>query len=323
MNEVPGGCAARKLVPPGEASGGPDLERVADDAGTRVVVRSFELARQVLRDEEGFHQAGFGAESVAKTRMRPPILHLEGAEHRTQRRAAARFFTPKAVEDYRPMMEQLSKRLVAELRPDRPADLSELSLRMAVEVAARVVGLTNSSLAGMTRRLDAFIENDPLATKVTLRGLPGMVRTQANLALFYWLDVKPAIRARRGQPQEDVISQVLAHGFSDVEVLTECVTYGAAGMVTTRELITAGAWHLLDDPVLLQRFRAADRVERADILQETLRLEPVVGHLRRRAVRPTTLTGSDEVVEVRPGDLVDVDIRADNADAQAVGDLGL
>ena len=59
-----------------------------------MVVRSFDLAREILRDEAGYHQAGFGADNVRhQTRMRPPILYLEGPDHRTQRRASAPFFT--------------------------------------------------------------------------------------------------------------------------------------------------------------------------------------------------------------------------------------
>ena len=315
------GCPARKLVPPGEGAGGPDVERRDDGPDRRVVVRSFALVRQVLRDEDGFHQAGFGADTVLQgaSRIRPPVLYLEGPDHRAQRRAAARFFTPKAVEDYRPMMQELSERLVGELRPDRPVDLSALSLRMAVEVAARVVGLTDSNLRGMTRRLDSFFEGDPMVSRVRLRALPQLVKAQSALWRFYWLDVKPAIRARRRRPREDVMSQLLEQGFSDLDVLTECVTYGAAGMVTTREFITVGAWHLLEEPGLAARFRAADREGRTQILQEALRLEPVVGHLMRRATRATSLAGVDGTVEVEAGDLVDLDVRAANADARAVG----
>ena len=151
MRDASGGCPVRKLTPPGETATGPDVERVHGPDGTRVVVRSFALAREVLRDEDGYRQAGFGAETVrTQSTMRPPILYLDGPDHRAQRRASAPFFTPKAVEAYRPMMEELAERLVAGLRPDRGTDLADLAMRMAVEVVGRVVGLTHSSLPGMT-----------------------------------------------------------------------------------------------------------------------------------------------------------------------------
>ena len=298
-------------------------------SGRRWVFRTFDLARAVLREESAFSQAGFGAEQISGTNMRPPILYLEGPPHRSQRKAAARLFAPKVVEGYRPMMEVLSRRLVGQLRTDRGHDLSDLSLSMAVEVAARVVGLTNSSLRGMTRRLDTFFDTDSAPgrrTPVTvLRSALGTARRHTATLRFYWLDVKPAIRARRRHPgrSDDVISQLLDQGFSDLEILTECLTYGAAGMVTTREFITVAAWHLLDDPTLLARFRAGDRDDRTTLLNETLRLEPVVGHLQRRAERDVTLPGPDGDIEVSAGDLVDLDIRAANADGATVGDRPL
>jgi cytochrome P450 len=326
------GCPVRKLEPDGRRDG-PPLELVVEHGAERWVVRSFDLARQVLREPDGTAQAGFGAEGVLagaatprsswhgrpQRAMRPPILYLEGAQHRGQRKAAARFFAPKVTEDYRAMMEALSTELVAEVRSDRPVDLSRLSMRMAVEVAARVVGLTNSSTRGMARRLDTFFSGNPLESRSGLTGWLRAARTGTATARFYWLDVKPAIRARRRRPQSDVISQLLAEGFSDLDVLTESLTYGAAGMVTTRELICVTAWHLLDDPALLAHYRAGNRDERQAVIQETLRLEPVVGHLYRRLQEPLTLT-VDGVQQTLPaGALVDLDLRAANADPATVG----
>lgn len=221
------------------------------------------------------------------------------------------------------MMETLSKELVGEVRAARSVDLSQLSLRMAVQVTARVVGLTNSSVKGMARRLDTFFEGDPTTVAWDPRSVLAMLRRNSALLRFYYLDVKPAIRARRRHRQSDVISQLLDAGFSDPDILTECVTYGAAGMVTTREFITVAVWHLLDDPALLDRYREAEMGERLDILNEMLRLEPVVGHLYRRTTRPMSLPTPDGVPEVPNGALIDFDIRAINADAATVGALPL
>ena len=51
-----------------------------------------------------------------------------------------------------------------------------------------------------------------------------------------WTDDQ-LIHTRRHQPQEDVISYLIEKGYRNREILTECVTYAAAGMVTTREFI--------------------------------------------------------------------------------------
>lgn len=312
-------CPVRKLDPDG-STGGPALERVSGPTGDRWVVRTFALARQVLRAQDATQQAGFGAEEIARGgKMRQPILYLEGPQHREQRSAAARLFAPKVTEDYREMIEALSDELTARLRADRWVDLTRLSLTLATQVAGRVIGLTNSSPRGMERRLESFFDFGAGDGRRTVRSLLRTLRSRSAVLRFFALDVKPAIRARRRHPGEDVVSQLLAQGFSDFEILTECITYGAAGMATTREFITVAAWHLLDDADLLRRYRAADTAERVQVLEEILRLEPVVGHLYRRTTAPLTLTTTEGDQLVGVDERVDLDIRAINADAATVG----
>ncbi len=315
-------CPARKLSPP-DAEAGPGLERVEHFGEPAWVVRSFDLGRRILREPDATRQAGFGADQVYRARgMRAPILYLEGDQHRLQRRASARFFAPAVIETYRPMMEDLADRLIDRLRPDRPTDLTGLTMRMAVQVAAQVIGLTDSSVAGMSRRLAAFFDSNPLAAGRGPAGVRRGLRVGTRTAHFYWMDVKPAIRARRRRRQADIISQLIDLGFSDLEILTECVTYAAAGMATTRELITAAAWHFVDDPELLAGYRRTDVIGRRKLLEELLRVEPVVGYLRRRTTRAYTLTGPNGTATLAPGTLVDIRLRMVNFDPEVVGEDG-
>lgn len=189
--EAPG-CPRRKLVPVGETTG-PALERATLTGDERWVIRSFDAARQVLRESDAVQQAGFGAEQVnrAGNKMRPPVLYLEGAAHRAQRKTAARFFAPKVTEDYRDMMQALSDQLVSRLRTDVPVDLSRLSMTMAVQVAARVVGLTNSSVTGMAKRLDAFFSGSDSAGGAGVLERVTKLLQQSNLLRFYYWDVSP------------------------------------------------------------------------------------------------------------------------------------
>jgi cytochrome P450 len=86
-----------------------------------------------------------------------------------------------------------------------------------------------------------------------------------------FLDVQPAIKARRRQLQEDVISHLISQGYNDTEILTECVTYAAAGMVTTREFISVAAWQLLEQPALRTRYLAAPlAIQETDVLLQRL-----------------------------------------------------
>ncbi len=133
---------------------------------------------------------------------------------------------------------------------------------------------------------------------------------------FYFLDVLPAIRAHRRDPQEDVISHLIDQGYSGVEIMIECVTYGAAGMITTREFISMAAWHFMERPALRERYLIAGEKERLAILGEILLLEPVVGHLYCRATRDLLLGDTT----IPAGELMDLYIRAANADEIVVGE---
>jgi cytochrome P450 len=311
-----------KAAEPAEA---PDIERAADGSWH---VRGFQEARAILRGSNT-KQAGFRADVINRISAagNVPILYQEGKAHQQQRKQTARFFTPRTVSrDYRRLMETLADDLIANLKESRRADLSALSLTLAVQVASAVVGLTNSRMPGMHKRLDAFFSFNPgdetaaSGLRTTLKRLRALVVSQAQLAAFYYLDVKPAIDARRRQPREDVISHLLSQGYRNREILTECITYAAAGMVTTREFISMAAWHMLEQPTLRARYLAAEEGERITILEEILRLEPVVGHLYRRATDDIQLLLGDESITIPEGALMDLHVHAANTDERIVGE---
>ena len=302
------------------AGQGAPLER--DESGVWHV-RGFREARALLR-ADGTRQAGFMAEQVSMMpdTMRPPVLFQEGETHRDQRTKTAKFFTPATTDKhYRGFMTAYADELVTELKTEGRADLSELSMRLAVGVAAQVVGLTDSRVPGMSRRIEAFFHQQK-AQGAAGRFL-GELRNQLKVARFFFLDVQPAIRARRRKGREDLITHLLSEGYGPTEILTECVTFAAAGMATTREFIGVAAWHLLEHPDLKARYLIAGEKERYAILHELLRLEPVVGRLLRRAEEDVELETGGRTVTIPAGDLIDLDIYSVNADESAVGEAPL
>ncbi len=92
--------------------------------------------------------------------------------------------------------------------------------------------------------------------------------------------------------------------------------FGAAGMITTREFITIAALHLISKPKLRDRFVVAGDVERRAILEEILRLEPVIGKLYRRTTAPMDLPNGEHV---EAGQSFVIDLRSSNVDPEAVG----
>src|SRR5262249_53567868 len=155
-------------------------------------------------------QAGFGAQQIEQISgfLKPAILYQEGPTHHQQRKQTARFFTPKAVDsNYRQLMEKLTDELISGLKREKRGNLSEISFKLAVGVAAQIVGLTNSRNSRMHKRLDAFFS---FSTSTDLPGwhpkklIAPFVAIRCQLG-FYLNDVRPAIRARKQQPQDDLI----------------------------------------------------------------------------------------------------------------------
>jgi cytochrome P450 len=292
-----------------------------DEAGVWHV-RGFDEARAILRNGET-KQAGFNAELLERlpNKMKPPILYQEGKVHHQQRKMTARYFTPKVVSSsYRQLMERLVEQSIQRLERKKKADLSDISLQLAVRVASEVVGLTNSRLPGMAARLDAFFAGNPADMSVTPRTFLRFLKNQSTMLAFFLLDVKPAIQARRRSPREDVISHLVSQGANDGEILTECITYAAAGMATTREFISAAAWHFLEHPELRERYLAAPEEERHELLSEVLRLEPVVGNIYRRATADLHITSNGAQVVIPAGAKIDLRVHGTNTDESVVGE---
>ena len=196
---------------------GPAVER---DAAGVWHVRGFEEARQVLRGSDT-RQAGFKAELMEKMpgNQNRPVLYQEGKAHLQQRKQTARFFTPTATSaNYRALMEALTDELITDFTAKGRADLSQVSMRMAVRVASEVVGLTSSRRPGIDRRLDAFFSGDIGVLGWSPRALAGLINNNLRMFAFFFFDVQPAIRARRKR----------ARGSSPYSLITRAISASSA-----------------------------------------------------------------------------------------------
>lgn len=297
-----------------------------DDEG-KWHLEGFSVARQVLRSTDTI-QEGFAAPLVRRgigqsVMKNPPILYLDGEPHNRARRETNRFFTPSITSrEYHDFMEKIADDLVTELKDRKRWDLSDLSMTMAVKVASKIVGLTSSPFPkGAKARLEEILGAGNQITEES--GWWTKLKSNLPMLSFYFLDVRPAIQARRQQPQEDVISYLLERGYNDAEIITECVVYGVAGMVTTREFISVVLWHLLENDHLKERMLVGEEKERYSILHEILRLEPVVTHLYRRTTSPVDIEHDGETVTIPSDTFIHMSISTANVDQSVMGEDSL
>jgi cytochrome P450 len=277
------------------------------------VVSGLAFARELLRSNVTLQAATMAIGDPAFA----SVFFLDGEPHKRKRQTVVRFFTPKAISTrYRAVMEEATDTLLARLRARGQGRLDQMSFQLAATVAAEIVGLTNSDQAAMARRIQA--------TLIALR-VPSMNRWRRPLgrlqatfygALFLVRDLRPALRARRAQRREDVLSHLLDEGYPEGAMIVECLTFAVAGMITTREFIVMAAWHLFGDDALRERFLTAQEAGQIAILEEIIRLDPVVNVISRR-VTTDMVTASGSVSE---GETLVIDIRGANVDEAGVGE---
>jgi len=308
----------RKVNPPEAMARLNPVERASKKTLT---VTQFSTARRILA-HDGFQQAGFmaGLAHRFSRRSRLPVLFQHGEAHRKQRAAIAQFFTPTTINNrYRKLIIEQSERLVAEIR-EKPRQLDLLALELAVIITAELVGLTQSSRTGLTKRLSRFFEMKQGTGRFPHLGMiVGTLEAAVAMVSFYFRDLRPAIRVRKAERRSDVISHLLDQNYTAREILTESITYGAAGIATTRELIMIVAWHMFENTELRARFLKEDGAGRTAIIEEILRLEPVVGTLYRFTDKTITLEDEKDPIIVPGGTLIAIDVRAVNADETVAG----
>jgi cytochrome P450 len=294
------------------------LENNKPEAGAHWVKKP-SIARMILRHKKAF-QAGAGADLLHyKEPEQAPVFFLDGEEHANKRRKSLRFLSPKAIsEKHYLVMRRVTDTLLDKFKQDGHAKLEDLSFQLAVEVVGEILGLTESDQAGKVKRISWVLHASISKARNT-----ALSRFWVNLnrvfftGIFFYFDVRPAIKARKKHPKDDAISTYIDEGYTNIAIIVECLTYGTAGMLTTREFIVMTAWYLFEDVALRQRFLAGNDREQLAILMEILRLEPIAAKIMRRV--------DDEVDGVAAaalpaGEKYDIDIRSINVNEELVGE---
>lgn len=276
------------------------------------------IARKILRSKNAF-QAGAGAEHVkVDNPEHTSVFFLDGEAHAKKRQKTQRFLSPKAVAgQHYVVMEKVTHQLLGQFRKEGTAKLEDMSFDLAIEVVGEILGLTNSEQMARAKRIQRVLH---ASMSKAVPGIPGLILKAKQMLFtlhFFYKDIKPAMEARKNNRKDDAISFYLDEGYSNKSIIIECLTYGTAGMLTTREFIIMAAWYLFEDEALRERFLAGDMKTQLGILMEILRLEPVAAMIHRRVDEEV------EGVEAQPiaaGERYGIDIRATNINEELVGE---
>lgn len=284
------------------------------------VIEKFHPAREVLRSAKVRQAGAHAADTDISDPSEVSFFFLDGEEHRKRRASVAGLFAPKTIVGrHQVVMNRTMDLLEAKLKARGSMPLDELSFQMAVDVTAEIIGLTNSdSNENLARRIKAVLDSSAERKPGWLGNMVFGAKMAWRVGQFYRKDLKPAIDARRRAPQDDVITAMIKDGAGRKLMIMEALSYGGAGMMTTREFIVMAAWHLFEKDALRARYLAGDEADQFAILQEILRLEPVASLQHRRvaeAIAPEETGGEGGT----PGEVVAINIRAVNTDEAITG----
>jgi cytochrome P450 len=222
--------------------------------------------------------------------MAEHVVTMDADDHAKTRGLLSKLITPKRLSENEEFMWRLVDQQIDKF-VDRGACefMADYAKPLSMLVIADLLGVPVEDHDDFR----VVLGNEPV-------GELGEAETVAHNPLM-WLDEKFAsyVTDRRGEPREDVLTELAAATYPDgsvpaVDEVVKLATFlFAAGMETTTKLLSTGMRVLGERPDIQQALRD-DRAQIPAFLEESLRMEsPVKSHFR--LARTTTSIGQTEV----------------------------
>jgi cytochrome P450 len=269
--------------------------------GTAVVVNDTELVKQIFTGDPGVYHAGEGNSMLAPVLGERSVLVLDDDPHLRARKRLLPPFHGESVRRYGDIVEQIVIEEITRWPLHEPFPLQPRMQAITLEVILKaVIGVSDPlRLRALREALPAAVPTDP--TLFAMWIIPGLEhlgrwrRFRRNVAQANRL-LREEIAARRLDPRlderEDVLSQLVRAGETDDEELRDQImTLLLAGHETTTTGLAWAFERLLRHPQALARAREGEDVYLDAVVQETLRIRPVIPVVLRKLTAPVELGG--------------------------------
>ena len=275
------------------------------------VVTGYEDLVWLLRQHESFSSA------VIRNDSRPPyppfdpadaplfddvrrfrsdqLVEQDRPDHTTMRGAVHEYFTPTAMETWRPFVRAAVHELLDQVADRGRMDiLADLAAPLPVRIITEMMGVPNEDRDHLRHLADQLLyinRGEPYRLRPLMEGIRGMIDY-----------VAPKVDGRAANPGNDFIS-VLAQAeqrgiFTRHQVLVNTALLLFAGHETTMNLICNGTLALIRHPDQWARLRADPAAAARLATEECLRYDPPVKSTQRLATRDVELRGRT----IRKGD---------------------
>jgi cytochrome P450 len=233
--------------------------------------------------------------------------------HLSMRSAVHEYFTPQAMEGWRPFVRAAVAELLDEVEPQGSMDVLEaLAAPLPVRVITQMMGVPEEDrehLRHLADRLLYINRGEPNRMKLLMEGIEGMIEY-----------VSPKVDERAAAPSDDFISVLAAAEkegvFTRHQVLVNTALLLFAGHETTMNLICNGTLALIRHPEQWERLRADPTGAARTATEECLRYDPPVKSTQRIAAQEVERHGKT----IREGDRIRWIMAAANRDPRAFDD---
>ena len=233
-----------------------------------------------------------------KARMHPKhfgtargLIMEDGADHAEMRTIVNRGFTPRGIASLEPRIREVAAQCVSPLaRGERFDVVKDLAVPLPVTIIAELLGIEPEMLATFKGWTDTVIESISTNEGRADRLAKPFVDMFVDMAAY----LRKTAKARRANPQGDLISQIVAvqdgRGLSDYDIVTFVMVLLIAGNETTTNLIGNTVNALLDHPEERAKLSADPRrIEGA--IEEGVRFDGPVQIVFRQTTRETEIRG--------------------------------
>ena len=216
------------------------------------------------------------------------LIQFDRPEHLDMRKVVHSYFTPKSMEEWRPLVRSAIKELLDAAEETGDVDLMrDLAVPLPVLVIAEMMGVPESERPHIRMLAEKLLHagrGEPDRMRLVAEGMQGM--------LDY---VDPMVDGRIANPKDDFIS-VLASGeksgvFTRQQVLVNTSLLLVAGHETTINLICNGAMALLNNRDQWDLLKTDTQGLMVRTTEEALRYDPPVKSIQRIATEDVEIRG--------------------------------
>ncbi|MEO8450634.1 MAG: cytochrome P450 [Gemmatimonadota bacterium] len=241
------------------------------------------------------------------------LVEKDQPDHVSMRKCVHDFFTPKAMEGWRPFIRAAAAELLDDVADRGHMDvLPDLAAPFPVRIIAQMMGVPNEDrdhLREMADKLLYINRGESYRLKPLTEGMQQMIEY-----------VSPLVEKRIDQPGDDFIS-VLAGGeklgvFDRHQVLVNTALLLFAGHETTMNLVCNGTLALVQHPDQWALLKTDPAGMARLATEECLRYDPPVKSTQRIAAEDVELRGKT----IRKGDRIRWSIASANRDPEAFAD---